>query len=70
MSGSSQGVLHMEAGWFTASAAFAGRDELQTQIIRKAMEAKQAAQKNEQGRTAVRAPRPWWHPKLGSVPQS
>ena len=55
---------------FTASAAFAGRDELQTPIIRKAMEAKQAAQKNEQGRTAMRAPHPWWHPKLGSVPRS
>ena len=32
---------------FTASATIAGRDELQMQIIRKAMEAKQAAQKNE-----------------------
>jgi hypothetical protein len=66
----SQGILHMEAGWFTASAAFAGRDELQTQIIRKAMEAKQAAQKNEQGRTAMSAPRSSWHPKLESVPQT
>jgi len=55
---------------FAASATYAGRDELQTQIIRKAIEAKQAAQKKEQGRIAMRPPRPWWHPKLGFVPQS
>lgn len=71
----SQGILHIEFRWLTSAAPkqinkLAGRDDLQTQIIRKAMEARQVAQKNEQGRNAMRAPRPWWHPKFGSLSQT
>ena len=54
----------------SATSTHAGRDELQTQVIRKAIEAKQVAQKNGRGRTALTSTHPWWHPKLGSVPKT
>jgi len=49
----------------TAPAAVASRDEFQTQIIQKAIKAKQMAQKNQQVQGTTNAQRVWWHHRLG-----
>ena len=55
------------AAVYGPAAAVAGRDEAQTQIIRKAIKAKQAARGNLPPATAMQASRPWWHPRFGAV---
>ncbi len=60
-------TLAAVAAVYVPATAVAGRDEAQTQIIRKAIEAKQAARGNLPHATAMQASRPWWHPRFGSV---
>ena len=54
------------AAMLTATSAAAGRDELQTIQIRKAIEAKRAAQAAKTANIRENATR-WWHPRLGQL---